>query len=248
MLGPNNKILNLVTCSQKIHAVYTFIIFQVKKGKIRRLWHFVTHGFPWRNFTIQRYLKSQEHKKFQIGGGHHTKRGWLNGDLIAGDIYLNATKKLPFPDASIDLVFAEHFIEHVDFKKGKYCLKECYRILKKGGKIRLSTPDLEAILLLYKNKHPQVTIYEPMKRHMEMHNPNLTTSCHFFNDLMRLWGHSFIYDDETLRFSLTEAGFTRITRYDFGSSNDMAFTNLERHASDGWMKNVYHLILEAEKL
>jgi predicted SAM-dependent methyltransferase len=183
----------------------------------------------------------------QIGGGYHTKYGWLNGDLIAGDIYLNATKRFPFPNESFDLIFAEQFIEHLSFDEGFCCLQECCRVLKKGGRIRLSTPDLERLSSLYKDENPVVDIKTAMERHRKNHNRTLTTACHFLNDIFRLWGHSFIYDEETLRLQLERAGLSNFSRQKFGCSDNKALGNLERHADSEWMRDAFQLILEAEK-
>ena len=47
----------------------------------------------------------------------------------------------PFEDNTFDLIFAYEFIEHVEKKHAAGMLRECYRVLKKGGKISLSTPN-----------------------------------------------------------------------------------------------------------
>jgi len=219
----------------------------VKKGKSKQLWHFITHGIPWRKFVIKRYIKNQGLKKLQIGGGYHTKAGWLNGDLIAGDIYLNAAKKFPFPDATFDVIFAEQFIEHLNLATGLFCLKECNRVLKHGGTIRLSTPDMKKLILFYSDENPEVDCETAMARHKRNHNPRLTTVCHFLNDFFRLWGHTFIYDEETLLLHLGSAGFTNIDRKRFDCSDNPHLQKLEIHADVEWMKNAFQLVLEAEK-
>lgn len=52
-------------------------------------------------------------------------------------------KKLPFNDDSIDFIYSSHLIEHLRKDECEKMLGECFRILKKGGLIRLTTPDLE---------------------------------------------------------------------------------------------------------
>lgn len=198
-------------------------------------------------WIVSKYLHSNADRKLQIGGWIHTIDGWLNGDLIAGEIYLNATKRFPFPDESCDLIFAEQFIEHLSFQEGCYCLRECYRVLKKGGKIRLSTPDLEGLCSLYKDQNPDVDLKTAMERHKKGHNRELTTACHLLNDNFRLWGHSFIYDEGTLRMQLERAGFSNIVRKKFGDSDEKELVGLERHADVEWMKNAFVIVLEAQK-
>jgi predicted SAM-dependent methyltransferase len=231
----------------KLYPLYNKLRRSVYKGAIKRILHIVTCGPFVRGWKIRQYLRGDGPKKLQVGSGYHTKKGWLNGDLIAGDIYLNATRRFPFPDASFDYVFAEQFIEHLSFYAGAYCLSECSRVLKRGGKIRLSTPDFERLYLLYKDQNPGVDLKTAMTRHRKNHNLRLTTACHFINDFFRLWGHSFIYDEETLLLHLGSAGFTNVDRKCFGSSDNPYLRHLEIHADAEWMKNAFQIVLEAEK-
>jgi len=243
----NKQCLKSLVKSEKLRVFYASFSFSIRKGKIKQIWHFISRGHISRKWRIRMYLRGKDPRKLQIGGGYHTLDGWINGDLIAGDIYLNATKRFPFPDESVDFIFAEQLIEHCDFEEGLLCLRECYRVLKNGGKIRLSTPDLEGLCSLYKDQNPDVDLKTAMERHKKGHNRELTTACHLLNDNFRLWGHSFIYDEKTLRMQMERAGFSNISRYKFGCSNEKALAALERHADVEWMKDAFQLILEAEK-
>jgi ubiquinone/menaquinone biosynthesis C-methylase UbiE len=57
-------------------------------------------------------------------------------------------KNLPFADNSFDLVFNTDVIEHVE--KPTFFLSEQYRVLKKGGKIIVGTPNLLRIFNIAK--------------------------------------------------------------------------------------------------
>lgn len=52
---------------------------------------------------------------------------------------VDVEKGLPFKDNSFDGIYISHVVEHL--KNPLYVLKECYRVLKKGGKIVIKTPD-----------------------------------------------------------------------------------------------------------
>lgn len=244
MSATNASHITVLITRQLLRSLYV----SSKRGVLKRIYHFICHGHLFRKYHIRKYMQGKSSRKLQIGGGLHTLEGWINADLIAGDIYFNAAKKFPFPAESVDLIFAEQFIEHLDFEEGLLCLRECYRVLKKGGNIRLSTPDLEALCSLYENQNPDVDLNIAMDRHRTQHNKELTTSCHFLNDFFRLWNHSFIYDEKTLRMRMDEVGFSNISRHKFGCSNEKALAALERHADVEWMKNAFQLILEAEKI
>jgi 2-polyprenyl-6-hydroxyphenyl methylase/3-demethylubiquinone-9 3-methyltransferase len=52
--------------------------------------------------------------------------------------YVGNAEKTPFEDSSFHLVVCNHVIEHV--KKPENIIKECHRVLKKGGELWLGTP------------------------------------------------------------------------------------------------------------
>jgi hypothetical protein len=47
------------------------------------------------------------------------------------------------------------------------------------------------------------------------------------NNFMRDWGHTFIYDENTLRTTMANAGFVDITKCNLRNSGDVALCNLE---------------------
>jgi len=223
-------------------AYYTLCAF-VKKTR-----HFLCCGHIIRYFKIRKYLSSVNSQHcLQIGGGKHTIEGWLNADIIAGDIYLDATKRLPFPNNSFEYIFAEQFIEHISFQDSQRFLAEAYRILKDDGVIRLATPDLPLLIQIYQDTNSHVTQEQAMARHRRNHNSELSTPGHFLNDLFRLWGHKFIYDEETLKLVLESVGFRNISRCNFGESTSALLFNREQHADFDWMKYGFILILEGKK-
>jgi len=100
---------------------------------------------------ISNYLKSHSIHKFQIGSGDNCLPGWLNTDLypINDMVFLDAIEPFPFKDNQFDFIYSEHMIEHIRFLDGHRMLKECFRILRKNGKIRIATPNLETYLALF---------------------------------------------------------------------------------------------------
>jgi predicted SAM-dependent methyltransferase len=77
---------------------------------------------------------------------------WINIDfnpqhreVISHDL----RKGIPLADQSINAVYQSHFLEH--FSKGDAIrlIRECFRVLKPGGTIRIVVPDLENICRLY---------------------------------------------------------------------------------------------------
>jgi SAM-dependent methyltransferase len=58
-------------------------------------------------------------------------------------------KRFPWSDASADIIYTSHFLEHLTRCDGRNSLKECFRVLKPGGIIRVVVPDLAAIVSAY---------------------------------------------------------------------------------------------------
>jgi SAM-dependent methyltransferase len=57
--------------------------------------------------------------------------------------WADATKRIPEPDASVEVVYSSHMLEHFDPQGATQFLGECRRVLKPGGVIRLALPDIE---------------------------------------------------------------------------------------------------------
>jgi predicted SAM-dependent methyltransferase len=93
---------------------------------------------------IVKWAEKVETKILNLGGGSNCIPGSLTVDISPrADAYVDITQELPFADNSVDFIFCEEVIEHVKFPIGCQLLRECYRILKPNGTLRLSTPDLD---------------------------------------------------------------------------------------------------------
>src|SRR5262245_5010551 len=98
---------------------------------------------------IQEYLRESSAKKLQLGAGPTTLPGWLCTDLAPTSVsmvHLDVTKPFPFENVVFDYIFSEHLIEHISWNDGAAMLRECHRVLKPGGIIRIATPDLAVLL------------------------------------------------------------------------------------------------------
>ena len=87
-----------------------------------------------------------------IGCGSHFDTLWTNIDFRKtgeGVIAYNLLKGIPFPDNSFEVVYHSHVLEHFSKNDGVFLVKECYRVLKPNGIIRIVIPDLEQITRHY---------------------------------------------------------------------------------------------------
>lgn len=88
-----------------------------------------------------------------VGCGHSFHADWTNIDFSSTGpnvIEHNLLRGIPFPDESFDVVYHSHVLEHFSKKDGEALMVECYRVLRKGGTIRIAVPDLERIINEYR--------------------------------------------------------------------------------------------------
>lgn len=126
---------------------------------------------------------------------------------------MDITAALPVADDTVDWVYAEHLIEHVSLRAGIAWLAEIRRILRPGGLLRLTTPDLRVYAESYVNgdgffaKHRR-----RMNRALTGVAPAMPPRGAFmFNQLFYVYGHRWLYDEAELRHALTSAGFAEDT-------------------------------------
>src|SRR5687768_11548268 len=102
--------------------------------------------------VIESYLSRPGARKLHLGCGGNILGGWLNADLEPNspDIArIDVTQRLPFEDTCFDYVFSEHLIEHLSYPQGLQLLSESHRVMRPGGRVRISTPDLAFLVGLY---------------------------------------------------------------------------------------------------
>jgi predicted SAM-dependent methyltransferase len=111
-------------------------------------------------------------------------------------------------------------------------LKECLRILKPGGRIRISTPNLKVYLDLFKENKDEMQrryITWIANNWLERGGISLKNEAFIINLIMRGWGHNFVYDFETLKDTLLGSGFRNVLKCTVGESQEECFRDIERH-------------------
>lgn len=163
-----------------------------------------------------------------VGCGTDYKRDWINIDNNSDenihklDLNWDLRNPLPFDEESVDYIFNEHFIEHLTVEEGQRAIKDFMRVLKKGGVLRIATPDLEVTV----DKYLDIPIdKDPALKKFGL--DFIQTRAERINIGFRWWGHKWIYDWEELERRLREAGCTKIKRVKLRKSKYKELSNLE---------------------
>jgi SAM-dependent methyltransferase len=84
------------------------------------------------------------------GGRHHPD--WVNVDLTPtepGIVKCDIRNGLSFGSEEFNVVYNSHVLEHLERENACRFLKECFRVLKPKGVVRIAVPDLERIVRGY---------------------------------------------------------------------------------------------------
>ena len=152
--------------------------------------------------------------KVQLGSNVWKLEGWVNVDIdgtVNPDIVLDVRRGLPWGDNEVDYIFMEHFFEHINQNEGQNLLHECYRVMKPGGGIRISGPDLQKIARLYLSG--DVELWRSRS------GAPCITICDFMNDVFYNWEHRYIPDPDQLTYMLNKTHFHDVHICNFHESN-----------------------------
>lgn len=178
-------------------------------------------SYEWKRFKCRigapkRY--ETDHVRLHLGCGDRHLSEWLNVDLWNSDLNLDiADGKLPFLDAQFEVIVSQHVIEHLTIQDELIpLLEECYRVLKPGGRIWLSTPDMEKVAKSYL-EHGCSDMVADRRERLPHWNLEGMPDRQFMNDMFhQQLEHRNLFDEALLSWTLNQAGFTEMQRSDEG--------------------------------
>tara|TARA_R110002072_G_scaffold241723_1_gene400591 strand:- start:494 stop:1177 length:684 start_codon:yes stop_codon:yes gene_type:complete len=152
----------------------------------------------------------------QVGCGYNIYPDFINTDIewkpsvIPWDISEIKKNNYPIQNDILTGIYTEHCLEHIPFESVKDNLKEFYRILKPGGTVRIAVPDGELFIDLYNRYRKGETVDFPKPDNRPEPTPMIS-----INRIARSHGHLFMYDFETFKHLLEEAGFKDVIKETF---------------------------------
>ena len=126
-LGDGRALLNL-GCSARIASGWTNLDFSwlIRLGKHRRLCGQLHRMGLLSDLRFERILR-----------------------LDPATIIWDLRRGIPFSDRTFDVVYHSHLLEHIDREDAPAFLRECLRVLKPRGIVRVVVPDLEVLAREY---------------------------------------------------------------------------------------------------
>lgn len=179
-------------------------------------------------------LRRQRGLQVNLGSGGRGLPGWVNVELhrqADTTLALDIRKPLPLADGSVARLFAEHVVEHIDFRHDlPAMLADWLRVLEPGGTVRIIVPDAERFLAAYVSRDPAA--WSALGWDISTLPDDIFTPMHVVNHTFHQEGeHLFGYDFETLSWALQRAGFSRVHKGGFKQSLDPALAiDQDNHA------------------
>lgn len=132
----------------------------------------------------------------------------LNGTQNTYMLNYDLRQGIPASDNSLELIYHSHMLEHLSYEDGIIFIRDCYRALKKGGKMRIIVPDLEAWINGYflNNKF----FYGEYRK--ILNNNIYVTKGSILMGMLHNHDHKCGYDFETLSWLCDYIGFININR------------------------------------
>ena len=213
-------------------------------------WSTTTMVRPWEQRRARRMAQQGHPIRLHLGCGTQHKGGWINVDyaqptwilrlgrpvaiftgwidrqqtqpVARADLSWDLSRPLPFSSNSVEAVFAEHVLEHFTYSAGLKVLRNCHRVLRPGGVLRLGVPDLERYSRGYLGMDPI----------LDQCRPGRPTRAVAFAEIFYRYGHRSAYDAETLLMACRESGFARAEPSVFGQGSIGAATDSESRRED----------------
>jgi predicted SAM-dependent methyltransferase len=149
-------------------------------------------------------------ENLHLGCGVRVVPGWLNVDVSHSQEDVDITYlPLPWEEKSFSSIVSQHVIEHLDLESELLpLLKEFRRILRTGGELWLSCPDLGKICRAYAQDKGAGLLADRMARSSVDAGMSGIPSQHYINYVFVQSGeHRNLLDFELLEWLVGQAGF-----------------------------------------
>ncbi len=144
--------------------------------------------------------------KLHIGCGPRYLKGWTNLDInqeMRVDISDDARTLSKIPNLTCDIIYASHVLEHFGRNEFQEILKVWNSKIKIGGTLRLSVPDFDSIVDVYKATGN-------LKQLLGLLCGGQRNSYDY---------HKMIFNRELLTYSLNSSGFSNVREWNWRATD-----------------------------
>jgi len=188
-----------------------------------------------------RALEGRRDLKLHLGCGPELKPGWINVDLYgnapadsAEGIFVKYDLRsgvLPLADGCCDFIYSSHFFEHLEYPQGLALMRDCYRVLRKGGTFRAALPNFRGMFREYLAGNDQYFDLYSILDVLPYLEPGTETLVDHVNyGVYQSGEHKCIYDEEKLCLLLRHVGFSSVDTSPYKAGLDPE-SELRRRAS-----------------
>lgn len=180
--------------------------------------------------------------KLHLGCGKKYFDGFINVDsniFQKSDMWLDVRQGLPFPSETVEFIYTSNFLEHFYTDESDFILRECLRVLKKEGGMRIVAPNLENAIRAYINNQLDWFSDWPIK---------YASAGGRFSNLVFCHGqHRNTFDFSYLEEILRHVGFLKIIKKGNGESEALDSRFLDMHEIENDQHRPRYLYVEAFK-
>mgnify|MGYP000854716970 FL=1 len=132
--------------------------------------------------------------------------------------FCDARHRIPMNNQTVDNVYSSHTLEHLRYHDADMFLKECHRVLKNGGGIRLVVPNLRLKIEDYNKSKDADDFFFNLGIFHDTHI-NFNKFKNFIRNLLSdSVGHKHMYDENSLKKKLIKNKFIDVTIVQPGST------------------------------
>lgn len=134
-------------------------------------------------------------------------------------IVANLRRRLPFAEDNFDAVYSSHVLEHLYEDETADLLRECARVLRPGGILRLVVPDLRALAIQYlERKRLSLKASDPQPADWLNETLHLRSKCRprglsphrLYTSITEFHSHKWMYDAQSLASRMMAAGLGEV--------------------------------------
>lgn len=148
-----------------------------------------------------------------LGSGRNPLEGWINLDInpfSGAELWIDLRDRWPIGDNCVSTVYSRHCMEHFHERELLSIVRQCYRVLRPAGGIRIGVPSLETAVDQYLHGDFEFANW------LDRSEPKAKTFVRYITDN---GNHPILLDFEYLERILRTAGFIEVKKCAGGGSN-----------------------------